>query len=364
MKQCDANLDRFDCELPKPSAPLPETMEHHGITRRQFLTWASAVTAALMLPPLFSSRVARAAENINRQPVIWLHAAECTGCTESFLRADDPGIDQLMLDSIDLEYHETLMAPCGAAAEKTLADTLEKHKNNFICIIEGALPTAQEGRFLTLGSGGKTGIQMVQEVSAQAAAVISLGSCASFGNLQAAAPNPTGSKSISEALGITTLNLPGCPPNPVNIIGVIVYYILFGKLPPLDSMSRPVFAYGKTVHTYCERLEHFTAGEFVEQWDDEGARKGWCLFKMGCKGYATYNNCSRALWNQHESWPVRAGHGCIGCSQPDFWDQNSPLYTFSTSESQSVRTQRYTSALKQLGITLDSATAKGLGLQK
>ena len=101
----------------------------------------------------------------------------------------------------------------------------------------------------------------------------------------------------------------------------------------------------------------------MQSWDDDGAKKGWCLFQMGCKGPSTYNNCSRVLFNQSTSWPVRAGHGCIGCSQPDFWDKNSPLYELPGDESESERIARFTQKLKKLGIPLDSPTAKGLGIK-
>jgi hydrogenase small subunit len=64
---------------------------------------------------------------------------------------------------------------------------------------------------------------------------------------------------------------------------------------------------------------------FVESFDDENARKGYCLYKMGCRGPVTYNACSVTKWNEGTSYPIQSGHGCIGCSEEGFWD-NGPFY--------------------------------------
>ena len=107
-------------------------------------------------------------------------------------------------------------------------------------------------------------------------------------------------------------------------MGTILYYIMFGALPPLDSLGRPVWAFGKRIHDLCERRAHYDASEFVEEWGDEGARKGWCLYKMGCKGPYTYGNCPKVRYNEMISWPVMAGHGCIGCFEPGFLGHYGP----------------------------------------
>ena len=81
--------------------------------------------------------------------------------------------------------------------------------------------------------------------------------------------------------------------------------------------------YSQRIHDKCYRRPHFDAGQFVEHWDDENARKGYCLYKMGCKGPTTYNACSTVRWNEGVSFPIQSGHGCIGCSEDGFWDQGS-----------------------------------------
>jgi quinone-reactive Ni/Fe-hydrogenase small subunit/[NiFe] hydrogenase small subunit len=143
--------------------------------------------------------------------------------------------------------------------------------------------------------------------------------------VQAASPNPTDAKGISDALGIQTVNISGCPPSATNFVGTLLHHILFGGIPPCDSLGRPIWAYGKRIHDFCERRPHYDAGEYVEEWGDEGAKKGWCLYKVGCKGPYTYSNCPKVRFNDSISWPVMAGHGCMGCTEPGFWDTMAPL---------------------------------------
>jgi NiFe hydrogenase small subunit HydA len=257
--------------------------------------------------------------------VVWLHFAECTGCSEAFLRSSYPNVDDILLETISLEYHETLMAASGYQAEQNLEKAIHDFAGKFICVIEGALPRGLDGRYLTLGPKGKTGIQVAREVTSKAAAVVCIGSCSAFGNIQAAKPNPTDAVGISKAIGIKTVNIAGCPPNAVNFTGTLLHYLMFGNLPPLDSLGRPLWAYGKRIHDFCERRPHYDAAEFVEEWGDGGAKKGWCLYKVGCKGPYTYANCSKVRFNDGISWPIMAGHGCIGCTEPAFWDTMAPL---------------------------------------
>ena len=325
MALCEANMERIESEMPPAREELAEVLKDRGVSRRDFLKWTSVMTAALMLPPMFKPMVARAAENFSRIPVVWLHFAECTGCSEAFLRTSYPNVDDILLETISLEYHETLMAAAGYQAEENLEKAVKDFHKKFICVIEGALPLGLEGNYMRLGPKGKTGIEISKEVCSQAAAVICIGSCSAFGNIVSAHPNPTHAKGIHDAFGISTLNIPGCPPNPINFVGSILHYIMFGALPPVDGLGRPLWAYGKRIHDVCERRPHYDASEFVEEWGDEGAKKGWCLYKVGCKGPYTYANCGKVRFNDGVSWPVMAGHGCIGCTEPGFWDRMAPL---------------------------------------
>ncbi len=307
------------------SKSILNIMNEKGISRRDFLTWAAAMTAMMMLPSSFTPLVAQAAELSDRLPLIWLHMAECTGCSESLLRSDAPTIDSLIFDYISLEYHETIMAASGWQAEENLQNAIEKYKGRYILMVEGAIPSGDESFYLTLGAHGQMGETIAKKASENAAAIFAIGTCSSFGGVQAAYPNPTNAKPLSELTNKTVINVPGCPPSEKNIVGTLLHFILYGTLPALDAYNRPKWAYGVRVHDMCERRGHFDAGEFVENFGDEGAKKGYCLYKMGCKGPYTFNNCSKNKFNQHTSWPIQSGHGCLGCSEPNFWDTMGPF---------------------------------------
>jgi hydrogenase small subunit len=122
------------------------------------------------------------------------------------------------------------------------------------------------------------------------------------------------------------VNIAGCPPIGDVVTATVVHFLTFGKVPDLDSDGRPLFAYGARIHDQCPRRANFDAGQYVEQFDDDAARKGWCLYHVGCKGPATFSPCPIFMWNTRTSWPIGAGHPCIGCTERNFWDTMSPFY--------------------------------------
>jgi [NiFe] hydrogenase small subunit len=302
-----------------------ERLEKKGVSRRDFMKYCTFLTATMGLSSSFVPKVAEVfAAPKQRPPVIWLHFAECTGCSEALLRSIYPYIDELVLEILSVEYHETIMAAAGHQAEDQLHSAVKKYNGKFICVVEGAVGTKYNGGYGKVG--GRTFLDIAKDVVPKALATIAIGTCSAYGGVQAAAPNPGGYKGVGEALGIKTLNIPGCPPNPINFVGTIVNYLLLGKLPALDDLGRPLFAYGKTIHDQCPRRSHFEQDEFVEEFGSEEAAMGYCLYKVGCRGPETYNNCPIVKFNDGTSWPVEAGHPCIGCSEPDFWDKMSPFY--------------------------------------
>jgi [NiFe] hydrogenase small subunit len=302
-----------------------ERLESKGVSRRDFMKYCTFLTATMGLSASFVPRVAEVfAAPRQRPPVVWLHFGECTGCSEALLRSMYPHIDQLVLEILSVEYHETIMAASGKQAEEQLHKAITDHAGKFICVVEGAIATNYNGGYGKVG--GRSFLEIAKEVCPKAAATICMGTCSCFGGIQAAAPNPGGYKGVGEALGMKTLNIPGCPPNPVNLVGTVVNYLLLGKLPELDNLGRPLFAFGKTIHDQCPRRSHFENEEFVTQFGSPEANMGYCLYKVGCRGPETYNNCPTAKFNDGTSWPVEAGHPCIGCSEPNFWDKMSPFY--------------------------------------
>ncbi|TAL16942.1 twin-arginine translocation signal domain-containing protein [bacterium] len=304
---------------------LEAYLESRGVSRRGFLKFCSAVGATLALPASFAEKAAAALTADNRPPVVWLEFQDCAGDTESLLRATRPTAAELILDYLSLDYHETIMAAAGHQADELLYQTVNNYKGKYIAIVEGAIPTAKNGIYCMVG--GRTAMAVAQEVCGNAAAIICVGTCSSFGGIQAAAPNPTGAKAVMDIIsGVPIVNLPGCPVNVVNLTATVVHYLTFGSLPALDKLKRPLFAFGKRIHDNCERRAHFDQGQYVEAWGDAGHRDGWCLYKMGCKGPSTFHNCPTVRWNDGQSWPVQAGHGCVGCSEPGFWDTMGPFY--------------------------------------
>lgn len=305
---------------------VADALQRRGVPRRHFLEFCGTVAAYFMLPRSAAGQIAEAIEHNPKPVVVWLEFQDCAGNTESFLRASRPTAAEVVLDTLSIDYHETIMAAAGDRAEAGLHQTLEAQDGAFIAIVEGAIPTGANGAYCTIG--GRSAQQIAREVCGRAAATIAIGTCAAYGGLPAAAPNPTGAKGVSDAVpGLKNLiNLPACPANVENLTALIVYHLTFGRWPPLDRYRRPLFAYGKSIHDSCERRAHFDAGQYVEHFGDEAHRAGHCLYKLGCKGPATFQNCPVVRWNDATNWPIGCGHPCIGCAEPAFWDRMTPFY--------------------------------------
>jgi hydrogenase small subunit len=225
----------------------------------------------------------------------------------------------VILDLISLDYHETLFAGAGHQAEKALADTIKSQEGKFICVVEGAIPTKDGGIYCQVG--GRTAVDILNDVASKAGAIIAIGSCASWGGIPSADPNPTGATGAPQILnttlkGKTVVTIPGCPANPYNFLGVVLQYATLGTLPKLDELGRPLFAYGRTIHEHCPRRAHFDAGRFANTFGDEGHRQGYCLYKLGCKGPMTHANCSTLAFGEVvDCWPIGIGHPCVGCTE-------------------------------------------------
>jgi len=301
-----------------------EEVERKGYSRRDFMQFVTMMAAFMGLEKSAAGQIARALETTPRVPVIWLHFQECTCCSESFIRSSHPIVADILLDKISLDYTETLMAASGFQAEAAMKSTMEKYKGEYILCVEGSVPTAADGVYCMIG--GRTSMDILQEASANAKAVIAWGSCASNGCVQSAKPNPTQATPIHKLIsGKPLIKVPGCPPIGEVMAGVIVHLVTFGTIPELDRVGRPKAFYSKRVHDSCYRRPYYDAGLFVESFDDDHARKGYCLYKVGCKGPSTYNACGVTKWNNGVSFPIQSGHGCFGCSEENYWD-NGRIY--------------------------------------
>jgi hydrogenase small subunit len=295
-----------------------------GPSRRAFLRFCAVAASLLALPPGGAALLAEGLRRARRLPVVWLSFQECTGCTESLTRSSAPTIEHLLFDLISLDYHHTLQAASGEAAEAARESSLKDNAGRLLLVVDGSVPTALAGACSTIA--GEDNLSLLRRCLEAAEAVVAVGSCACFGGLAAAAPNPTGALGIGELMerGLAPrrplVNVPGCPPIPEVMSAVLAHRVAFGAFPPLDAKGRPLAFYGETVHERCSRRGHFEAGRFAKRFDDEGARAGWCLLELGCKGPVTRNACSTVRWNDVGN-PVESGHPCLGCGEPGFWDR-------------------------------------------
>ena len=324
---------------------LGDRLANAGVSRRTFMKYCMGMSAMMAIPISLMPRLAEAALLSPVTSVVYLSFQECTGCLESLVNVfpntqyKTDSIENIILTALSLDYSETLMAPSGFQAEKSRADAIAK--KNYVLVVDGAIPDDKAGAGFFIQSG-KTGLQLLKAAATNAAVVVSVGTCASFGGLPAAKgpdhKNPAGPRvSPTRAISIQAalksfggtyatkkvVNVSGCPPIAEVIAGTLIYWILNKQAPELDSNLRPKMFYGETVHEECYRKEFFEDGLFVNSFDDAGARKGYCLLNMGCKGPVTHNACTTLKWNQGTGYPMQAGHGCLGCSEPGFWDKEA-----------------------------------------
>jgi hydrogenase small subunit len=336
----------------KTNRTLGEILRERGVSRRGFMKYCAATASLLALPPSMIPRIAQALENARRPSVIWLSFQECTGCTESLTRSASPTVENLIFDSISLDYHHTLQAASGDAAEEARHAAMKENDGKYLVLVDGSIPLGNPG-YSTIA--GISNLEMLEETIKGAAAVVAIGSCAAFGGIPGANPNPTGAVSVMDLVtDKPVVNVPGCPPIPMVITAVLAQFLTFGQLPELDIYGRPTAFFGQTIHDRCYRRPFYEQGRFAESFDDEGAKKGWCLYKLGCKGPITYNACATVKWNSGTSFPIESGHPCLGCSEPDFWDKGGFYRPVSTVDIGSGATLAGAAAA---GVAIGAATA-------
>ncbi|MFC2005594.1 hydrogenase small subunit [Chloroflexota bacterium] len=302
------------------------------ITRREFLEIASATLALLGLSQALTPQVVKALEkSLGKTAVVWLEGQDCAGCTESFVNSTEPLATSILLDSISLRYHETLMAASGHQAEEARGKAIEE--GGYLLVIEGAIPMAEDGLYCTVG--GKAFKDIVWETARRAAAIIPIGACATYGGIPRSGPTDAvgylfrGTKKHHYFDDVTTgkpvINLPTCPVHPERLVAVLVHYLTFGTVPPLDKFHRPLAFYGSNQHENCERRGHFDAGRFMVDWGNP-KQHDWCLYLKGCRGPVANQDCWKRLWNNRTNYCIQANTPCLACSEPEFYESFSPLY--------------------------------------
>ncbi|MBZ8176458.1 hydrogenase small subunit [Corynebacterium poyangense] len=314
------------------SGNLRENLKARGFARRDFLKMCGALASvyAVGSPALaatggFEAQAADIEEkigNITKPNVVWLQLQECTGCMESVLRSGGTTIEEMVLKLLSVNYNELVMAAAGHAADKAME---EVNKEDHILVVNGSVPVKENGVYCMIG--GKTAEQVLRDAAKNASVILAVGACAVYGSVQAARPNPTGAVGVDEIItDKPVINVSGCPPIGDVITATIAYLLTHGKAPEVDAEGRPLFAYDQRIHDSCPRRAHYDAGQFVRTFDDAGARNGWCLYKVGCKGPSTFSPCPIIQWNLRSGWPIGQGHPCIGCTEKDFFDRFTPFY--------------------------------------
>jgi len=316
--------------------------EAHGINRRDFLKYCSATAALFGLSELdFTTRFAHAVETASsKPPVIWLEGQDCAGCTISFLGISNPPVASIILDKISLRYHETAMAASGYQAEEAYSETMKK--GGYVLIVEGSVPSADD-RYCMIG--GRPFRKILEEAAKNAAAIIAVGACATYGGIPAA--TPTKGIGLNKALpGKTVINLPTCPVHPDHIAGTVLYFLTTGKVPELDTIGRPTMYFREVIHDNCRRRAHFDAGQFLTDWNDPKQRD-WCMLQKGCKGPITTSDCPVRRWNNGINFCIDCGAVCMGCAEPGFYAQMTPLYTAESETSKKILAMREAGMFKK-----------------
>jgi hydrogenase small subunit len=303
---------------------LLKEMAAKEIQRRDFVKLCAAVAAAFNMPKAFSVDLANAAEKAMKKPaVVWLEGQDCAGCSESLLASLNPSVAEIVLDTISVRYHETIMAGAGKVAEEARLQTMKE--GGYILVLEGSIPVADD-RFCMIG--GKSIHDIFKETVAGAAAVVAVGACAfQGGGIPGASPSKgRGVNDYKELVaGKPVINLPSCPMKPARLVATIMYFLATGGAPALDTYGRPLAFYGSLLHDNCPRRGQFEAGNFLQDWNNP-AERDYCLLLKGCKGPKTHTDCARTWWNEGANWCIGAGSPCSGCCEPAFYETFNPLF--------------------------------------
>lgn len=336
------------------------------LSRRDFLKYCSGIAVALGLSQSYVPKIAKALEEAaaGKTPVIWLQGQNCTGCSISFLNSEEPTPGELILDILSVKFQPNVMAASGDLATGVIEETMKEKKGKYVFVVEGAIPTKDGGVYCEVGEKDGKGIvfkEWVEKVSKDALAVVAMGTCATYGGIPAA--GVTGAKSASEILGDTpVVNIAGCAPHPDWLVGTIVQLLLFGKdevVEGLDEHGRPKAFYGTLIHDNCPRRNWFEAGKFLVDWNDP-QQQDYCLLLKGCKGPVTHADCPKRGWNGGTSWCIKAGSPCIGCCEPAFYKDLTPIYEKMPDVS-IPGIAGYTVTADGIGKVLGVATAVGIG---
>ncbi|MBA2725622.1 MAG: hydrogenase expression protein HypE, partial [Actinobacteria bacterium] len=209
----------------------------------------------------------------------------------------------------------------------------------FVVVWEGSVfdeHLSGGGYFFKLGADNErtmTSVEWLERLAPKAAAVIAIGSCATWGGIPAAEGNRTGSVAVMDhlgkdyrsAFGVPVVNVPGCSPIGDNFMETAAAVLLFlqglGPLPDFDELGRPGWLFNETVHRHCPRAGYYEEGVFAEHYGEHE-----CLVELGCWGPVVQCNIAERGIVNGTGGCMQMGGICIGCTMPGFPDKFSPLY--------------------------------------
>ncbi len=279
--------------------------------------------------------------------LFWIVGASCDGCTIAVSSATHPRIESLLNGTIPgvprIELvHTVLSVESGAEWTENLRMAAAGELDApFLICWEGSImdeTLSGEGYFMGLGEDRETGRQItslewLDRMAPLAAAVIAVGTCATWGGIPAAIGNPTGAMGVMDhlgkdyrsILGLPVINVPGCSPIGDNILETATAALLFlnglAPLPEFDELGRPAWLFTETVHRHCPRAGYYEEGVFAENYGDKE-----CLVELGCWGPVVQCNISERGMIDGHGGCMNMGGICIGCTMPGFPDKFAPFY--------------------------------------
>ncbi len=281
----------------------------------------------------------------------WLAGMSCDGCSISATGATNPSVEDLLTGGIAglpkvILHHPVLSVEVGEEFMHAFEVASEgKLDAPYVCIYEGSIADeriagATDGYFSAMGDKVVEGTdrpfptaERLAAMAPGAAAVIAIGTCATWGGIPSAAGNPTGAMSVMDflgkdyrsALGLPVINVPGCAPIGDNFTETVAAILLFlqgmGPLPEFDELGRPAWLFSETVHRGCTRAGYYEEGTFAHAYGEPE-----CLVEIGCWGPVVNCNIVSRGSQSHMGGCMAVGGPCIGCTMPGFPDKFSPFY--------------------------------------
>lgn len=281
----------------------------------------------------------------------WLAGMSCDGCTIAASGATNPSVEDLLAGNLPgipkvVLHHPVLSVEAGHEFVRNFEMAVEGElEDPYVIIYEGSIAderiAAQTGGYWAgLGVREVDGemrpiptAEWLERMAPGAAAVIAIGTCATWGGIPAAIGNPTNAMAVMDLLGadyrsdlgLPVINIPGCSPIGDNFTEVVAAILLFlqglGPLPEFDELGRPAWLFNETVHRRCVRGGFYEEGTFADHFGDPE-----CLVEIGCWGPVVQCNITSRGAINHTGGCMNTGGICIGCTMPGFPDRFAPFY--------------------------------------